>query len=59
MTFLDGLGDGWSLFVVRTAVSPVPLTAAELDAAIAYELEAAVAKPDEDLSDVQVYVPRL
>lgn len=57
--FLDGLGAGWSLFVVRTAVSPVPLTAAELDAAIAYELEAAVAKPDEDLSDVQVYVPRL
>lgn len=56
--FLDGLGGGWSLFVVRAAVSPVPLTAAEIDAAIADEADAAVPAPDEDLSDVQVYVPR-
>lgn len=58
VTFLDGLGDGWSLFVVRAAVSPLPLTAAAIDAAIADEVAVAAPAPDEDLSDVQVYVPR-
>lgn len=56
--FLDRLGTGWDLFVVRADVSPVPLSAADLDAAIADEAAAAAPAPDEDLSDVQTYVPR-
>jgi hypothetical protein len=53
-----GAGEGWGIVVAHLVVQPAPVSAKDLDAAVADEIEARVPKPDEDLSDSPTYVPR-
>jgi hypothetical protein len=55
---MDGAGEGWRIVVAHLVVQPVPVSAQELEADVADEIEARAPKPDEDLSDSPTYVPR-
>jgi hypothetical protein len=56
--FMDGAGEGWRIVVGHLVVQPAPVSAQELETALADEIEAKAPKPDEDLSDSPTYVPR-
>lgn len=55
---MDDLGEGWGIVVGHLVVQREPVSAQELETALAGEIEAAAPKPDEDLSGEAVYTPR-
>ncbi|MGU3591641.1 hypothetical protein [Methylobacterium brachiatum] len=55
---MDEMEEGWRIVVVHLVVQPEPVSAQELETALADEIEVAAPKPDEDLSGEAVFTPR-